>query len=165
MYRQRRGLFSGTPIIGTLITDPVTGREAAVVAVPVLSGDTLIGVIEAMIDLGSFSESLASDLSLAGTAYVAAFNEEGVAALHSHPEKIGVISPGVTDTFSEAIRTIISGEEGEVGFYEDGIYHQAAFRASKVSGWRYIIAEQGTPPIPPKTRAEEELERLLVSND
>lgn len=158
-------LISGTPTIGVLITDPVTGREAAVVAVPVMSGDTVIGAIEAMIDLGSFSESLASDLSLAGTAYFAAFNEEGVIALHSHTEKIGVVSPGGTDTFSEALRTIISGEEGEVGFYEDGIYHQAAFRASKVSGWRYIIAEQGTPPIPPKTRAEEELESLIELHD
>jgi hypothetical protein len=49
--------------------------------------------------------------------------------------------------------------------YEDGIYHQAAFRSSEVSGWRYIIAEQGTPSIPPKTRAEEELESLIGLHD
>lgn len=158
-------LLSGTPITGIVITDPVTGREAAVVAVPVMSGDTVIGAVEAMIDLQSLSRSLTTDLSLAGTAYFSALTEEGVIALHSHPEKIGVVSPGGTDTFSEAIQTIISGEEGEVGFYEDGIYYQAAFRESEISSWRYIIAEQGTPPIPPKTRAEEELESLIESND
>ncbi len=158
-------LLSGTPITGVLITNPVTGREAAIVAVPVMSGDTVVGAIEGMIDLGAISASLVSDLSLAETAYFAAFTEEGVVALHSYSEKIGIISPGGTDTFSEAIRTIISGEEGEVGFYEDGTYHQAAFRTSEVSGWRYIIAEQGTPPIPPKTRAEEELENLIELHD
>jgi hypothetical protein len=119
-------LLSGTPITGVLITDPVTGREAAVVAIPVMSGDTVVGAIEGMIDLGAFSESLVSDISLAGTAYFAAFTEDGIVTLHSHQEKIGVVSPSGTDTFSEAIRMIVSGEAGEVGFYEDGIYHQAA---------------------------------------
>lgn len=49
--------------------------------------------------------------------------------------------------------------------YKDGISSQAVFRESKISGCRYIIAEQGTPPVPPKTRAEEGLENLLESND
>ncbi|MCQ1537890.1 transporter substrate-binding domain-containing protein [Methanocalculus taiwanensis] len=158
-------LLSGTPVTGVVITDPVTGREAAVVAVPVRSGDTVIGAVEALIDLTSLSRSLTTDLSLTGTAYFSALTGDGVVALHTHSEKIGVVSPAGTDTFSEAIRTVISEEEGEVGFYEDGIYHQAAFKASKISGWRYIIAEQGTPPVPPKTRAEEELESLLELHD
>ncbi|WP_211531377.1 transporter substrate-binding domain-containing protein [Methanocalculus chunghsingensis] len=158
-------LMAGTPITGKVITDPVTGREAAVVTVPVMSGTNVIGALGARIDLVALSRSLNDDLSLDGRAYFSAVTEDGVVALHTHTEKIGVSAPSGTDTFSEATRRIIQETKGEVGYYEDGIYYQAAFQESAITGWHFIIAEQGTPPIPPETRAEEELKNLLAMND
>ncbi|MDO9539638.1 MAG: transporter substrate-binding domain-containing protein [Methanocalculus sp.] len=158
-------LLKGTSIYGLVITDPVTGREAAVVAVPVTSGNEVIGALEALIDLTTLSHTFNNELALSDTAYFSALTEEGIIALQTHPEKIGQAIPTGADSYSEAARTALRDTTGEVGYEVDGRYYQAAFQASSITGWRFIIAEQSSPPIPPKTHAEEELEALLELHD
>ena len=81
-------VMGGEVVIGDLIVSKSTGRESAVVAIPVKDGEDVIGALGASIYLDDLSQLIVDDLQLSSDMVFYAINEDDVIALHSDAEMI-----------------------------------------------------------------------------
>jgi hypothetical protein len=81
-------VIGGNIVIGDLIVSKSTGRESAVVTVPVKDGSEVVGALGASIYLDELSHIIVNDLQLSSDMVFYAVNDDGLIALHSDAEMI-----------------------------------------------------------------------------
>lgn len=133
-------VLSGKESVGTVVVSLSTGRNTAIVAVPVKEGDMVNGVLGASIYLDTLTQDLRDEVPEPFVFY--AIDTEGKYALHSDKgqisRKIGMIESG--SSYGQALKKIRSDESGDVVYEDGGISWQAHFRTSPLSGWRFVVA-------------------------
>jgi ABC-type amino acid transport substrate-binding protein len=139
------GVLAGNTSIGYVVVSHSTGRTTGIIAVPIFGEPTRVtGVLGASVYLDTLSADLKRDLPLPGTMYFVAVDRDGLMTLHSRPEQIGrqATIQGTPDEI-EAIRTLMTKEEGNVTFMSGGVQQTIVFRTSPVTGWKYGIGVEG----------------------
>ncbi|MFA5374453.1 MAG: hypothetical protein WC455_01660 [Dehalococcoidia bacterium] len=81
-------VMGGEVVIGDLVVSKSTGKESAVVTVPVKDGNDVIGALGASIYLDDLSQLIVDDLQLSSDMVFYAINGDDVIALHSDTEMI-----------------------------------------------------------------------------
>ncbi len=133
-------VLSGKDTVGAVIVGYTTGRNSAVVAVPVRDNGGVIGVLGGSLYLDVLADTLRKDIPAQFVFY--AIDQEGRFALHSEKGQItrnsATISPDTS--FGRALRQIQANESGDVSYDDGGVKYQAMFRTSPVTGWRFVVA-------------------------
>lgn len=134
------GVLSGNESVGTVVVSHSTGRNTAIVAVPVKENGAVIGVLGASIYLDTQTDMLQSEIQDPFIFY--AIDKENTFALHSEKGQISrdITTIGAGSSFGQALRTIRSQESGSVSYEDGGIQYQAKFRTSPLTGWRFVVA-------------------------
>lgn len=132
--------LSGRESVGTVVVSHSTGRNTAIVAVPVRENGAVTGVVGASVYLDTLTDALRNDIPEPFMFY--AIDKENKFALHSDKgqisRNIATIDSG--SSFGQALRTIQAQESGDVAYEDGGIRYNAKFRTSPLTGWRFIVA-------------------------
>ena len=88
-------LLAGQTVLGDLVVSKSTGRKSAVVAVPVMQGQQVIGALGASVFLDDLSDTLRGEMGLPNDVVFAAVASDGEIALHSDTAMIMADDPGL----------------------------------------------------------------------
>jgi ABC-type amino acid transport substrate-binding protein len=133
-------VLGGNTSIGSVVVSHSTGRTTGIVAVPIVKGGKVSGVLGGSVYLDTLSNDLARALALPPGLSFFALDRNGTFALNSQTSRIGQ-QPAVQGTPSEtgAFRSILSQESGEVSYVSEGMQQTVVFRTSPITGWRFGV--------------------------
>jgi hypothetical protein len=133
-------VLAGSDSVGTVVVSKSTGRNAAVVAVPVKDGNTVTGVLGASVYLDTLADTLRIDIPAPYVFY--AIDRDGMFALHSDKGRISQDTATITagSSYGDAIRQIRAQDSGSAAYDDGGIRYRAVFRSSPLTGWRFVVA-------------------------
>jgi ABC-type amino acid transport substrate-binding protein len=133
-------VLSGKESVGTVVVSHSTGRNTAIVAVPVNDNGAITGVLGASVYLDTLTDALNTEIKDPFIFY--AIDKESKFALHSEKGQISrdITSIGASSSFGQALRTIKTKENGNIAYEDGGIQYNAKFRSSPLTGWRFVVA-------------------------
>jgi ABC-type amino acid transport substrate-binding protein len=134
------GVLAGDESVGTVVVSHSTGRNTAIVAVPVEENGKVTGILGASVYLDTLTDTLQKEIRDPFIFY--AIDKENKFALHSEKGQISrdITTIGASSSFGQALRTIQSQESGSVAYEDGGVQYQAKFRTSPLTGWRFVVA-------------------------
>jgi len=134
-------VLSGEESVGTIVISHSTGKNVAVVAVPVIVNENVNGILGASVYADSITDVLNEELP-ASTFYYAIDNE-GKFALSSEKGEISQKTTLMTEntSFGKAVEIIMSEDRGTVEYESEGRAWKAIFRKTPLTGWRFVVAE------------------------
>jgi hypothetical protein len=133
-------VLAGNESVGIVVVSHATGKNAAVVAVPVTNQHGVTGVLGSSVYLDTLTDSLRSEVP--GPFVFYAIDTENKFALHSDKGQISrnVTTIGPETSFGRAIGTIRSQDSGTVEYDDGGVHYMARFRSYPLTGWRFVVA-------------------------
>lgn len=133
-------VLSGNESVGTVVVSHTTGKNAAIVAVPVKVGGRVNGVLGASVYLDTLTDNLRTTIPKPFVFY--AIDKEGIFALHSDKGQISrdTSTVSVSSPYGQAIQKMRSQESGEIAYEDGGVHYRARFRTSPLTGWRLVVA-------------------------
>lgn len=133
-------VLAGNESVGTVVVSHTTGRNTAIVAVPVMEDRTVTGILGASVYLDNLTDQLNQEIKDPFVFY--AIDREGRFALHSEKGQISrdIATVGTATSFGNALQAIRVRESGEVSYEDGGVSYQARFRTSPLTGWRFVVA-------------------------
>jgi len=141
-------VLSGKESVGTFIVGYTTGKNSAVVAVPVLENGNVTGILGGSLYVDSVADSIRSEIPAPFVFY--AIDNEGKMAIHSEKGQIGRDSATIdpATSFGRALALIRTQESGSAAYEDGGISYQAMYRTSPLTGWRFVVAwpDSGSAP-------------------
>lgn len=134
------GVLAGNESVGTVVVSHSTGRNTAIVAVPVEENGKVLGILGASVYLDTLTDELQKEIRDPFIFY--AIDKENKFALHSEKGQISrdITTISTSSSFGKALRTIRSAESGTVSYEDAGVQYQATFRTSPLTGWRFVVA-------------------------
>jgi ABC-type amino acid transport substrate-binding protein len=133
-------VLGGRESVGIVVVSKSTGRNAAVVAVPVRTGNAVTGVLGASVYLDTLTDTLRERVP--GPFIFYAIDTENQFALHSDKGQISrnLTTIGPDSSYGMAIDTIRGEDSGTVEYDDGGIHYEARFRSDPLTGWRFVVA-------------------------
>jgi ABC-type amino acid transport substrate-binding protein len=133
-------VLAGKESVGTVVVSHNTGRNAGIVAVPVMQDGGVQGVLGASVYLDNMTDRLRADIPEPFMFY--AIDAEGRFALHSDKGQISrdIATIGADTSFGKAIATIRSGNSGRVEYEDGGVRYIADFRTAPLTAWKCVVA-------------------------
>ena len=113
----------------------VTNKPVFMVAAPIKSGEKIIGIIYARIDLGSFSETMVAPVKVGQSGYAYMASSSGV--VFSHPDKEVLLKLKLGE--SDWGKKVTGQDSGAVSYSDSGADRTAVFTRDKTTGWQAII--------------------------
>ncbi|HSJ26075.1 MAG TPA: hypothetical protein VK929_15460 [Longimicrobiales bacterium] len=134
-------LLAGETVIGELVVSRATGRNVAIVAVPVRgAGGAVVGVLGNSVHLDQLSALLKREMGLEPNQLFYSLDAEPLVGLHVDPRTIFLHPLEEGDPqVDRAMREILSREEGEVSYDFRGARRTVIYRRSTVTGWWYAF--------------------------
>jgi ABC-type amino acid transport substrate-binding protein len=134
------GVLAGNESVGTVVESYVTGKNAAIVAVPIKNMDGVTGVLGASVYLDTLTDTLREKVPEPFIFY--AIDTENQFALHSDKEKINedISTIGPDTSFGKAIGRITTQDSGRVEYDDGGVQYIARFTSDPLTGWRFVVA-------------------------
>lgn len=133
-------LLAGETVLGALVTSHSTGRNTAIVAVPVRGRrGEVIGMLGSSVHLDSLTEIIRGEMGGLGDSLIFyAVDDQPLGALNSDPELIFSDPMALgDDAMRAAFREMLARTEGVVTYEFRGNRRTVMFRKSDVTGWRY----------------------------
>jgi hypothetical protein len=133
-------VLGGKESVGIVVMSYSTGKNVAIIAVPVKNQSTVTGVMGSSVYLETLTDRLRSRVPEPLVFY--AIDTESRFALHSDKgqisQNVSVIGP--ESSFGRAIDTMRAQSSGTVGYDDGGIQYMARFRSDALTGWRLVVA-------------------------
>lgn len=133
-------LMAGSDVEGDLVVSKSTGKKSIIVATPVKNGGAVVGALGISIGAERLAQMVDEKLRLPSDVVFYALDAKGQTALHREtklmfefPSEMG--SPSL----SSAVETMLAEPEGSVRYSFDGKEKVAVFRASKATGWVFVV--------------------------
>ncbi|MDQ2992053.1 MAG: cache domain-containing protein [Candidatus Eremiobacteraeota bacterium] len=130
--------LAGRTTVGELVRSKSTGKEVAVIAIPVRgTNGAVVGVLGGSVFLNELSAQLVREMGLGTGVAFFAVDAKVVIALHSDPTNI-VTEPSKISPELDAIgRKMIENELGVQTYVFRGKKRTMLFVRSKLTGWRF----------------------------
>lgn len=135
-------VLAGQTVVGDLVVSRSTGRNSAIVAVPVRGRDErIIGVLGSSLRLDILSAQLRAELGgLPDGLLFFAIDAHPLGAVHSDPAMIFTEPMNLGDEgMRQAFREMLAGQEGIVTYSFRGAPRTVLYRRSTVTGWWYAF--------------------------
>jgi hypothetical protein len=127
-------------VTGALVVSRSTGRNVAIVAVPVRRSDgRIVGALGGSVYLDSLSLQLEREMSLPKDILFYAVDAEPLGALHRDLKMIFTEPLKLGEDLSRAIREMLAHEEGVVSYRFMNTLRTMRYRKSPVTGWWYAL--------------------------
>jgi ABC-type amino acid transport substrate-binding protein len=137
-------VLAGNTSIGSVVVSHSTGRTTGIVAVPVTRSGKVSGVLGGSVYLDTLSTDLAETITLPPGMTFFALDPNGTCALNSQVARIGQqVTVQGTPAETEAFRSILSRDSGEVSYVSEGTQQTVVFRTSPLTGWRFGVGIMG----------------------
>jgi polar amino acid transport system substrate-binding protein len=136
-------VLSGKPVLGYPVTSRSTGRQSAVIAVPVMEGDTVTGIMGSSVYLDLLTDKITGELSFPSSIEFYALTPDGHYVLNSVEARI-LQDPallGNQTSFGQAIQEIIHDTTGTTTYDLEGTSWNASYTTSPYTGWKFVVAE------------------------
>jgi polar amino acid transport system substrate-binding protein len=133
-------VLAGKESVGIVVVSHSTGKNVAVVAVPVRNQGAVTGVVGASVYLDTLTDTLRGMVPEPFVFY--AIDTESQFALHSDKGQISrnVTTIGPESSFGRAIGTMRAQDFGTVEYDDGGVHYMARFRSYSRTGWRLVVA-------------------------
>jgi ABC-type amino acid transport substrate-binding protein len=133
-------VLAGNESVGTVVVSYSTGKNTAIVAVPVIKQGSVTGVLGASVYLDALTDTLRNEIPEPFVFF--AIDADGKFALHSARGQISrdITVIGADTSFGKAIASIRRSDSGTVEFDDGGVHYLARFRISPLTGWRFVVA-------------------------
>lgn len=133
-------VLAGKESVGTVVVSYSTGKNTAIVAVPVMNQGSVTGVLGASVYLDTLTDTLRNEIPEPFAFF--AIDAEGKFALHSVRGQISrnISVIGGDTSFGKAIALIRRSDSGTAEFDDGGVHYLARFRSSPLTGWRFVVA-------------------------
>lgn len=132
--------MAGETVIGELVVSRSTGKDSAVVAVPVRKGDETIGAVGASIYLDKLSEILQQELKLPSDMIFFALDAKGETVLNSRTDRLFKFpAEQGSPTLTKATGEMLSTPEGRTQYEFEGSARDVIFQSSPLTGWRFAL--------------------------
>ncbi|MBN2207615.1 MAG: cache domain-containing protein [Candidatus Aminicenantes bacterium] len=133
-------LASGREVVGDLVVSRSTGKNAAVLAIPLKKDGAFVGAIGASVFLDRLSERLAAEIALPPDMVFYALNDRGETALHSDPKWLLAKPVNLrSETLALSVWDILDKKEGITRYEFEGQDKVVAFTVSPLTGWRVVL--------------------------
>lgn len=143
-------LMQGQTVIGDLVLSKATGKNVAIIAVPVLRADrSVVAVLGASIYLEKLTERLKKDLRIESPFFFYAIDSKPRGALNSDLSLIFTEPKTLGPEMSRAFDEILSRQEGVVSYQFRGRLRSVLYRKSSFVPWWYAVGEDLGPMAPP----------------
>lgn len=137
-------LMSGKPVMGDLVVSKSTGKNVAIVAVPVLRRNkSVAGVLGASVYLDKLSEQLKQEMGLNDSAVFYAVDSTPKGALHHDSKLIFTEPKRLGAEMGPAFDDMLSREEGMETYGFRGKTRTVLFRKSPKIGWWFAFGRLG----------------------
>jgi hypothetical protein len=133
-----KAALAGKTTIGELVRSRSTGREVAVIALPVMgAGGRVVGVLGASIFLDELSTLLVREMHLGPGVAFFAVDANVVIALHSDPTNIFMEPSKMSPELDAVGRKMIANESGVQTYTYRGKMRTMLFTRSALTNWRF----------------------------
>ena len=134
------GVLGGKESVGVVVMSYSTGKNVAIIAVPVRNQTAVTGVMGASVYLDTLTDNLRSKVPEPLVFY--AIDTENQFALHSDKAQISrnISRIGASSSFGRAIGSMRAQSSGTVWYDDAGIHYMARFRSDPLTGWRFVVA-------------------------
>jgi len=127
--------MAGEANVSEPLLSRATNKPVCIVAAPVRSGDQIVGVVYARLDLGQFSQNVVAPVKVGQSGYAYMASKSGV--VFSHPDKEKILKLKLAEV--EWAKPLLESETGVVQYKEDGIDKSAIFARDPGTGWLAVI--------------------------
>jgi len=127
--------MAGEPNVSEPLLSRATNKPVCIVAAPVRSGDQIVGVVYARLDLGQFSQNVVAPVKVGQSGYAYMASKSGV--VFSHPDKEKILKLKLAEV--EWAKPLLENENGVVQYKEGGIDKSAIFARDPETGWLAVI--------------------------
>ncbi|NMB78489.1 MAG: transporter substrate-binding domain-containing protein [Methanomicrobiales archaeon] len=133
-------VLAGKESVGSFIIGYTTGKNSAVVAVPVQENGAVTGVLGGSLYVDTLADTIRKDIPAPFVFY--AIDRDGRFTLHSEKGQIArdLETIAADSPYGKALSEIRAKESGEIRYEDGGIQYQAKFRTSPLTGWRFVVA-------------------------
>ncbi len=128
--------IGGEIAISRVIISKATGLPVLCIAAPISNGNTILGVVYAVVDMAIFSETYIANASIGKTGYAYATNSNG--QVIAHPNKELILGESYSDKFEWA-RNMINNQNGIEHYTWQGSKKSVAYSRVSVNGWVVAI--------------------------
>jgi methyl-accepting chemotaxis protein len=136
-------LISGKEVFGELVISKSTGHRSVIVAVPVKSGDKVLGGLGVSVRVRLLSEFVAARLPLPPDQYFYALERDTRIAIHSRAERMFMTPSDVGDeALGEEFKKTLQRERGEFNYVLHGDKIASVYELSPTLGWYFFIAKK-----------------------
>lgn len=132
-------LLEGKNVVGDLVVSKSTGRNVAIVAVPVLKDKQVVGALGASVYLEALSETIRRDMDLPPDNIFYAFDAKPMLAvvydralIFNEPKQLG-------EEVDKAFKEMLTKERGSIRYSFRGVTRDVVYRKSNVSNWWYAF--------------------------
>jgi hypothetical protein len=134
------GVLGGKESVGVVVMSYSTGKNVAIIAVPVRNKTAVSGVMGASVYLDTLTDTLRTKVPEPMVFY--AIDTENKFSLHSDKGQISrnISTIGASSSFGKAIGSMRAQSSGTVGYDDAGIHYMARFRSDPLTGWRLVVA-------------------------
>lgn len=135
-------LVRGEQVLGDLVISKSTGRNTAIVAVPVKREGKVIGGVGASIYLDSLSERLTKDMALPEDMIFFALDPSGkVTTLNATTQRIFLDPAAVgSPSLAQAVTLMLQRDRGTVAYDFAGARRLGVYATSPVLKWHFLLA-------------------------
>lgn len=133
-------LMAGQPVLGDLVVSQATGRNVAIVAVPVRdAAGRVVAAVGSSVYLDSLSQRLTREMALPDGYLFYAVDGEPRGALHHDLTLIFTEPLTLGADLARAIREMLAHEAGVVSYRFLNTTRTVTYRKSAVTGWWYAL--------------------------
>jgi len=132
-------LMWGERVVGELVYSKSTGKSVAIVAVPVMRNEKVIGALGASVYLDKLSALIEKEMSLNDTMIFYSFDSKPIVALDWDPMVISADPMKLGKEVSAAFKQMLQKNEGTVEYVFRGKKRKVIFKKSDVTGWWYAF--------------------------
>jgi len=112
-----------------------TGKPVFSVAAPVKSGDKVVGVLYARVDLAGFTDDMIVPVKVGQTGYAYMVDKTGL--IFSHPDKERILKQNISE--QDWGKKVLSQGKGVISYDSQGIQKTAIFTKEKTTGWTVAV--------------------------
>lgn len=135
--------LGGDAVIGSLVVSRTTGRPSAIVAIPVLAGGGVVGVLGASVYLDQLSARLDADLRIGDDAIFYSFDNVPLLALEWDPQLILADPFSLGPDIQAVFEYMLARDEGTIRYRWANQWRTVIFVRSNVTRWWYVFGVVG----------------------
>ena len=133
-------VLKGDTVIGELVVSHSTGRNTAIICIPILKGHTVIGALGASVYLDALSSRIKSAMSLPDNYLFYALDIKGVTAINSN---LSLIFQDPLDRgnpqLTKAIKKILATKSGYAEYVFSATTRRVYYDVGPTTGWHFAF--------------------------